>query len=205
MNLWNEAFKTDPSAVKEITGKTYKGNSPKPYWLIQRATKIFGACGIGWGIDVVSERFQQVSPDDYLHVATVRVWYVYKGERGHVEQMGGTKAAYKTKAGGFVVDEDAGKKSVTDAMVKCLSMLGFAGDIFSGRWDDSKYVESSKQHFAEEKASEIKANLPAIPDERFKKALAIIAVEPTKKLGIVQSIEDHFSLNEQQKQELEAS
>ena len=35
---------------------------------------------------------------------------------------------------------DAPKKSATDGMVKCLSMLGFAGDIFSGQWDDSKYV-----------------------------------------------------------------
>jgi hypothetical protein len=42
-----------------------------------------------------------------------------------------------------MVDEDAGKKSVTDGMVKCLSMIGFAGDIFSGRWDDSKYVARS--------------------------------------------------------------
>ena len=30
MELWREAFTTDPKAVKPITGKTYKGNSPKP-------------------------------------------------------------------------------------------------------------------------------------------------------------------------------
>jgi len=34
--------------------------------------------------------------------------------------MGGTKAAYKTAKGVLMVDEDAGKKSVTDGMVKCL-------------------------------------------------------------------------------------
>jgi hypothetical protein len=43
------------------------------------------------------------------------------------DQMGGTKAAYKTSKGALLVDEDAGKKSVTDGMVKCLSMIGFAG------------------------------------------------------------------------------
>lgn len=154
MALWGSVFKTDPSAVKEITGKSYKGNSPKPYWLIEQATKTFGPCGIGWGVQVVKESFQQVGPDDFLHTAIVRVWYVYDGNRGEIEQAGGTKAAYKSSASKIIVDEDAAKKSITDGMVKCLSMIGFAGDIFSGRWDDSKYVEGLHDHFADEKAKE---------------------------------------------------
>lgn len=148
--LWNEAFMTDPKAVKPITGKSYKGNSPKPFWLIERATQVFGPVGIGWGCTVKSERFERVSDTDVLHVAVVSIWYVWEGKRSEsVDQMGGTKACYKTSSGSLLVDEDAGKKSVTDGMVKCLSMIGFAGDIFSGRWDDSKYV----QHAAEEWAA----------------------------------------------------
>ena len=147
--LWEEAFKTDPRHVKPITGKAYKGNSPKPYWLIQRATELFGPVGIGWGCIVKSERFDRVSETDTLHTAVVSVWYVYDGKRSEsVEQMGGTKAVYMSK-NGLIVDEDAGKKSVTDGMVKCLSMIGFAGDIFSGRWDDSKYVEQVRGEFEE--------------------------------------------------------
>jgi hypothetical protein len=148
--LWNEAFMTDPKAVKPITGKSYKGNSPKPFWLIERATQVFGPVGIGWGCTVKSERFERMSETDVLHVAVVSVWYVWDGRRSETfDQMGGTKACYKTSSGSLLVDEDAGKKSVTDGMVKCLSMIGFAGDIFSGRWDDSKYV----QHAAEEWAA----------------------------------------------------
>jgi hypothetical protein len=70
------------------------------------------------------------------------------GKRCQVEQMGQTKACYAKSGGGMVVDEDAGKKSVTDGMVKCLSMIGFAGDIFSGRWDDSQYVEWAAEQYA---------------------------------------------------------
>lgn len=140
MKLWHSVCVTDPAAVKPITGKQYKGNSPKPYWIIQRATETFGPCGIGWGMTVVSERFERLTETDVLHVALVRVWYVQEGRRGEIEQMGQTKASYKTASGNQMVDEDAPKKSVTDGMVKCLSMLGFAGDIFSGQWDDSKYV-----------------------------------------------------------------
>jgi hypothetical protein len=141
MKLWDSVCVTDPAAVKPITGKQYKGNSPKPYWLIQRATETFGPCGIGWGIEVANERFERFGDTESLHVALVRVWFMHEGKRGQVEQMGQTRSSYVTSAGKFIVDEDAPKKSVTDGMVKCLSMLGFAGDIFSGRWDDSKYVE----------------------------------------------------------------
>ena len=153
--LWDLVFKTDPSAVKPITGKTYKGSSPKPYWLVEQATKHLGACGIGWGINVVDQGYQQCGADDVLHWATVEFWYVYNGSRGAVQQMGGTKACYKSSTGKLIVDEDAAKKSVTDGMVKAMSMVGFAGDIFSGRWDDSKYQSDASQHHQAEQSATI--------------------------------------------------
>lgn len=150
MDLWNSVKVTDPAAVKKITGKPYQGSSPKPYWLIERATEVFGPVGIGWGVVVKSERFERLSETDVLHVAVVSVWYMKDGERSQTfDQMGGTKACYMTGKGVLMVDEDAGKKSVTDGMVKCLSMIGFAGDIFSGLWDDSKYVDWAAEQYRE--------------------------------------------------------
>ena len=140
MDLWASVCVTDPAAVKPITGKQYTGSSPKPYWIVQRATETFGPCGKGWGVKIVSERFERFSDTEVLHIAHVLVWYMLDGARCEIEQMGQTRAAYVTSKAKHIVDEDAPKKSVTDGMVKCLSMLGFAGDIFSGRWDDSKYV-----------------------------------------------------------------
>lgn len=145
--LWDIAFVTDPKAVKPITGKDYGGNSPKPYWIVERLTDVFGPCGIGWGFNVLSERFERFSETDCLHVATVRFWYKWKDQAGEFEQIGQTKASYTTSKGTFKVDEDAPKKSVTDAIVKCASYLGFAGDIFSGRWDDSKYVAEANREW----------------------------------------------------------
>ncbi len=158
--LWQLVCMTDPKAVKPITGKNYQGNSPKPYWLIERATEAFGPVGIGWGVEVKSERFERMSDTDVLHVAVVSVWYLLDGKRSETfDQMGGTKAAYKSSKGDLIVDEDAGKKSVTDGMVKCLSIIGFAGDIFSGRWDDSKYVAEAKEHFADKAQQERRTDL----------------------------------------------
>lgn len=143
MDLWKSVYVTDPSAVKPITGKQYQGNSPKPYWIVEQATKAFGPCGIGWGVTVLDERIERFGEIDSVHIARVRVWYVYDGKRGEIEQMGQTKMSYKTNKGSIILDEDAPKKSVTDAMIKCLSLVGFAGDIFSGRWDDSGYVQQA--------------------------------------------------------------
>lgn len=151
--LWRRVCVTDPAAVKPITGKDYGGNSPKPYWIVERLTDEFGPCGIGWGFSVVNERFERFSDTDTLHIACVRMWYVLNGKRGELEQIGQTKGSYVTSKGAFKVDEDAPKKSVTDALVKCASYLGFAGDIFSGRWDDSKYVADARAEWDARRAA----------------------------------------------------
>jgi hypothetical protein len=150
MGLWERVCVTDPKAVKPITGKQYNGNSPKPYWIVQRLTEEFGPCGKGWGFSILNERMERLTENDVLHVAVVRFWYVSEGARCELEQIGQTKAVYKTSKGALLVDEDAPKKSVTDALVKCASYIGFAGDIFSGRWDDSKYVAWAREQYAEE-------------------------------------------------------
>jgi hypothetical protein len=160
MALWDRVCVTDPAAVKPITGKQYKGNSPKPYWIVERLTAEFGPCGLGWGYTVLNERMERLTPTDVLHVALVRFWYMLDGKRGEVEQIGQTKAVYEKSAGGFMVDEDAPKKSVTDALVKCASYIGFAGDIFSGRWDDSKYVAWAREQYEPEKQPKPESVVP---------------------------------------------
>lgn len=157
--LWDLVSKTDPQHVKPITGKSYRGNSPKPHYLIHKATETFGPIGIGWGFEIVEDRILEgalISPDfhEQIHTAKVRVWYDWTGKRGTVEHVGQTLFSGKRKSGDAFTDEDAPKKSVTDALIKALSMIGFAGDIFMGRYDDSKYVAEINQEFRnEEKAN----------------------------------------------------
>lgn len=153
MALWNRVCKTDPKYVKKITGKDYGGNSPSPYYIVRRLTEEFGPAGLGWGFDIVDERMERLGPDDVLHIARITFWYKTGNciDKQFIQQVGQTKACYRTKgeSGYLKVDEDAPKKSITDALVKCASYLGFAGDIFSGRWDDSKYVAGLAREFAE--------------------------------------------------------
>lgn len=151
--LWNTVEKTDPKHVKAITGKSYQGNSPKPHYLIHKATETFGPCGIGWGFTIADERVEEGAGGERMHFARVRVWFKWNGERGEVEHVGGTQFCGTRASGKPFTDEDAPKKSVTDALVKALSMIGFAGDIFMGRYDDSKYVAEVREEFAPEAAN----------------------------------------------------
>jgi hypothetical protein len=169
--LWQQVEKTPESQTKAITGKSYKGTSPKPHYLIQKATETFGPCGIGWGF-TVDERIENgalIADGFYerMSIAKVRVWYTWEGKRGEVEHIGGTVFSGKYSSGKTFTDEDAPKKSVTDALIKALSMLGFAGDIFMGRYDDSKYVSELKQ----EELAQKQDTTPKPSSASMKKAL----------------------------------
>jgi hypothetical protein len=161
LELWHSVERTDPSQVKPITGKPYKGTSPKPYYLVQKATEKFGPIGIGWGFEIVNERVEDGAVGDKVHIAHIRVWYKWGGEKGVVEHVGQTMFSGKNKNGPFT-DEDAPKKSVTDALVKALSMIGFAGDIFMGRYDDSKYVNELREEAREHERETKRADDPAL-------------------------------------------
>lgn len=153
LDLWNSVEKTPPNHTKPITGKSYQGTSPKPHYLVHKATETFGPCGIGWGFTIEDERVEEGAGGERLHVARVKVWYEWNGKRGEVEHIGGTQFSGTRKNGTPFTDEDAPKKSVTDALVKALSMIGFAGDIFMGRYDDSKYVQELRDEARQESSS----------------------------------------------------
>ncbi|HZZ77473.1 MAG TPA: hypothetical protein VFE62_03080 [Gemmataceae bacterium] len=149
LKLWETVVKTDPAATKQFTkGGGFSGTAIKPYWLIKRATETFGVCGIGWGWTELENQFIAG-----IWCSKVQLWYIHNNQRGTIEQWGQTVMEGTNKNGRFV-DEEAPKKAVTDAVTKCLSYLGFAGDVHMGMFDDSKYVSGLKKEFAEQAVAE---------------------------------------------------
>lgn len=146
LEIWNKHSDIDPKFTKTITGKAYKGTSPSPQHVIWCMTDLFGPMGKGWGAHVVAEGFQPLG-DEVLHWCRIEFWHTDRANT--FETYGQTKALASTKSG-LKSDEDAPKKSFTDALVKAASYLGIASNIFLGRWDDQKYVAQVAESFKEQ-------------------------------------------------------
>ncbi|ENZ7719148.1 hypothetical protein WJF66_002321 [Klebsiella aerogenes] len=177
LELWKRVFKTDERFTKAFT-QNGGGTSINGTYLTMLATREFGPKGIGWGVDILEERFDIGAPitrqvkgkdnnaswelvldgngntvNEQHHVVTVRLWYILNGVRGEETAYGCTPYIYGSKYG-ISCDGEATKKSLTDATKKALSGLGFSGDIFMGLYDNLEYRQKNKAEFDLKNASE---------------------------------------------------
>jgi hypothetical protein len=145
--IWNAVETTDPSYTKSFSkGGGFKGTSTNATYLAKKATNQFGPIGIGWGWTVLEENFAQGQDKDIIHILKIKLWYIWGDKRGEIEHFGQTQFVGKNK-NGYYTDEEAPKKSLTDAISKSLSLLGFAADIHLGMYDDNRYVNDLKRDF----------------------------------------------------------
>ena len=157
--LWNAVVKTDPAYTKPFSRfGGFKGTAINATYLARKATEQFGPLGIGWGWNIVDEKYVNGAPiteaaTEVVHVLRIKLWYIYGDKRGEIEHFGQTTFVGKNK-NGLYTDEEAPKKSLTDAISKALSGLGFAADIHLGLYDDNKYVATLKREFGEGAADE---------------------------------------------------
>lgn len=151
MHIWESNSDIAPQHTKAIAGKDYKGTSPDPQQIIKMLTKQFGPVGKGFGWNVLSEEFQPLGEGTLLHLVRIRFWWSSEGKTHEYESYGQTKAAYMAGKGDgryLRTDEDAPKKSLTDAITKAASQLGFAANIYLGLYDSNKYVSGLEAKFA---------------------------------------------------------
>lgn len=168
--LWNRHADVDPKFTKPISGKDYGGTSPNPQYVIRCLTEMFGPVGKGFGWSVLAEAFEPLG-DTHLHWCRIRFWWRDEQGEHSVEEYGQTKAAYVTSKGSHRVDEDAPKKSLTDAIIKGASHLGVAANIFLGRWDDQKYVAQVNAEYRDEERKEKAAPAPKADDSAVQEAV----------------------------------
>jgi polyhydroxyalkanoate synthesis regulator phasin len=173
--IWDDVQVTDPEYTRNFKGTGgFSGTAINATYLIKRATEIFGPVGSGWGYEILDEDFVHGSTiyierdkklletkDHYIiHKLRLRVWFK-KGEvTGEAIHFGQTTFVGKNKYGPFT-DEEAPKKSLTDALTKALSMIGFGADVHLGHYDDNKYVEGLMAHgkLSKQKARELYSQL----------------------------------------------
>ncbi len=103
-----------------------------------------------------------------LVFAVVNIWYIWNGKRSEPFSVcASNQLTTVDKFGGRpYVDEDAAKKALTDALTKGLSYLSFNSDVFTGKFDDNRYVESlNKRLRAQEYQEELQNEVMEFEDE----------------------------------------
>ena len=139
MDIWNQVEKTDPRHTKYVQQRG-GFTSISAHYQVQRATELFGPVGSGWGYEVTYGHYD-LCDGQALATADVMLWYALDGERlAYGPWRGATPLVTKDNKGNLRMDDDAWKKSTTDALTKALSHLGFSADVFLGKYDDNKYV-----------------------------------------------------------------
>lgn len=186
LDLWNSVCETDPRYTKQFTrGGGFSGTAINHTYLIRRATEMWGPIGGMWRVEIIQQGLMDGAPlVDYtgnkdapdsvvvvghekIHFVHIRLTYpvfgkndagekVHMGE-GRVEHFGQTTFVGQNKKG-FFTDEEAPKKSLTDAIGKALSMLGFCADVYLGLFDDNKYVNDRKAQAERESGAEVRAS-----------------------------------------------
>ncbi|SDI28676.1 hypothetical protein SAMN04487867_104103 [Vreelandella titanicae] len=154
LELWHQVEKTPTTAVREANVDGQQITTLDAMYVIEQATKLFGPMGIGWGYRIEDERYDIGAPilgtnneliaHEQTHTIRLVLWYHWHGQRGEVTQFGHTRAVYRTSTGKWKTDGEAPKKSVTDAIKKCLSLLGFAADVYYGRFDNKDYTQAQQ-------------------------------------------------------------
>lgn len=145
LKVWNAVEKTDPKYTKAFSkAGGFSGTAINATYLIKKATELWGPIGGTWGPEVEDERYVEGAEGTIIHVLRVKM----RHPTGWLHTYGQTTFVGKNKHGPFT-DEEAPKKSLTDAISKGLSMLGFSADVFLGLYDDNKYVSDRKAEFSE--------------------------------------------------------
>jgi len=158
--LWNQVSKTNPEYTTEVpSGFGKKLTAVDAHSQIMFATEAFGPVGLGWGYNVDYEI------NDKMVIAQVSIWQGTPGN--NFGPICSITPLYK-KSG--VIDTDAPKKVMTDALTKGLSHLGFNADVFLGKFDDNKYVAERNIEIQKEKTAKIKLpeDLQKIVDDATK-------------------------------------
>lgn len=155
--LRNEA--TDAIATKAFKGRGgFKGTAINPTYVKKRLTAEFGPIGEGWGVEILSEDVLTCAPvyagngallgHELLYRVTVSFWWINPAtkQRAAFPAVGNTMLVMwrrpnsERETGQFETDEEAPKKSLTDAITKAASCLGFGADVHLGLWDTAQYV-----------------------------------------------------------------
>ena len=159
MEQYKQLSRPPQWALKQIQAGRLKGKTDiNPQWRYEAMTNQFGMCGIGWKYEI-EKLWTEPGPDNQVFAFAEILLYVKSdSEWSHpIPGIGGHMLVPKEKSGLHANDE-AFKMAITDALSTAMKMLGVAADIYAGRWDGSKYIDtptSENGYISQQQAEEL--------------------------------------------------
>lgn len=144
LSIWNEVSETNPDHTKLVTIGQRSYTAIAPTSQAKKATEIFGAYGLGWGLS--KSDLDWTLKDDGLVIHNAEFFYTIEGKREAflIKNSAQYKTPDKYNEGKFRIDDDFAKKLETNTLSKSLSKLGFNADVFMGQFDDMEYVNEQR-------------------------------------------------------------
>lgn len=199
MDIWGKVKRPPEDALKTIFAGRLKGMTDiSPQWRYQVLTEVFGVCGFGWKYEIKRLWTESGSADQVMVFAEVLLFICVDGKFSDpIPGIGGSTLIAKEKNGLHTSDE-AYKMAVTDALSVATKMLGVAADIYSGKWDGSKYKDEPKEdnRLPDNKIDAYKNSITNAKTTADVKRIWEQAFEECKKLGdrsSADSIKEHVT------------
>lgn len=154
-SLWDSVKSISSDHIKQanIGGQNMLSVGAIP--MIEAMTAAFGPIGQNWWYEIKEERFDNTKPMmiggapvvvdgatiwEQTHTILINLHIDFGGGAKSYPHFGHTPYRYASSGGKIIVDQEAPKKSLTDALKKCLSLLGVAADVYSGALDNPEYA-----------------------------------------------------------------
>ena len=130
------------NAQKQFNNGSFCGTDINPMWRIKKLTEMFGPAGIGWYVEVLSERAETYG-NTVMAIVDLNLYVKEGGEWSKpIYGTGGNQLVKESKSGLRPSDEGY-KMAYTDALSIACKSLGIGADIWYAN-DVTKYTANSK-------------------------------------------------------------
>lgn len=211
LKIWEIVKSVDQKHLKAANVGGNKCISVNGLEMVRLITEAIGPIGKSWKYRVKWERFDNEKPmvnpsnNEPVICDGVAVWEqshsamiefsVNHGDGWHsFEQMGHTPYRYGSGGNSYngqakpfkvVVDKEYGKKTITDGLKKCLSLLGVAADVYSGDLDDYHYAQEAQDVIEIKKADQsAEAQLEMVAEIKKRTEAAIRFIDEESDIGM---------------------
>ena len=167
LDIYEASRAVPKEAQKSFNNGRFSGTDINPMWRIKKLTELFGACGLGWYYEIISERAEQ---HGNVTIAVVDLNLYIKVDGEWSKPIYGTGGNTIVTAKGAVSDEGY-KMALTDALSVACKALGIGADIYFDK-DKTKYTSTTAHSPAVAKSATAQTAEP--PTESLRKRLVKI-------------------------------